>query len=498
MASGKVKGSIAVGVVVLLAGCARGPAVRTGVPPAPSSPAPVTQVAGAPEWTWVDRFGGRGRDAPRAVAIAGGGEVYSVGQLAHARDASERSWSRDVGDAARTLMFLARHAPDGAREWILRFGSSPVDEPRAVAVAPDGTVLVAGLFTGELGFGAASGVEAMKPVGGADAFLLGLDAGGAPRWALQWGGKHADAVRALAVDAAGNVYVAGTFQLTADFDAGDGRTLLTSAGRTDIFVLKLDAERRLAWAQQLGGEHADDVTALTVAADGTVYVGGSSEGPWVGEGSAEDGSGSPEVTPSAFVVALAPDGTRRWRRRFLSDRGIAVAGLAAGADGAIYVGGSFQGTLRSIRGVTVANPAGWDLFLARLDAEAELYWIRDVGADSEQSLTAQALTTTAGGPLLAGWFQGNVDFDPGAGRTPLQAETTAGFLLALDAKGELAWADPPAASGYSQVLAVAAARDGRAAAVGVSQPSTVFRARRSTGSAPGLGKSDVFVAGLRP
>ncbi len=491
-----MRGSIAVWVVVVLAGCARGPAVHTGVPSAPAE----TRVAGVPEWAWVDRFGGRGRDVPRAVAIAAGGEVYSVGQLAHAREAGERSWSEDAaGDAARELMFLARHASDGAREWVLRFGSSPVDEPRAVAVAPDGTVLVAGLFTGELGFGTASGVAALKPVGGADAFLLGIDAGGSPHWALHWGGKHADAARALAVDAAGNVYVAGTFQLTADFDAGPERTVMTSAGRTDVFVLKLDAERRLAWAHQLGGEHVDDVTALAVAADGTVYVGGSSEGPWAGEGSAEeDGSASADVVPSAFLVALAPDGTRRWRRRFVSDRAVSLAGLVASDDGAIYVGGSFQGTLRSIGGVAVANPTGWDLFLARLDASGELLWIRDVGADSETSLTAQALTATAGGPLLAGWFQGDVDFDPGAAHAPLQAETTAGFLLVLDANGVFSGASSPAASGYSQVLAVATARDGRAAAVGVSQPSTVFRARRSTGSAPGLGKSDVFVAGFRP
>lgn len=367
-----------------------------------------------------------------------------------------------------------------------------------MAVAPDGTVLVAGLFTGELGFGAASGREAMKPVGGADAFLLGIDAGGTPRWALHWGGKHADAARALAVDPAGNVYVAGTFQLTADFDPGAGRTLMTSAGRSDVFVLKLDPERRLAWAHQLGGEHADDVTALAVAADGTVYVGGSSEGPWAGEGTEEEGAASADVVPSAFLVALAPDGNRRWRRRFVSDRGVALAGLAASDDGAIYVGGSFQGTLRSAGPVAVANPAGWDLFVSRLDASGELVWIRDVGADSETSLTAQALTQTADGPLLAGWFQGNVDFDPGSGRAPLQAETTAGFLLALDANGALAWADSPTASGYSQVLAAAAGRDGRAAAVGVSQPSTLFRARRFTGNAPELGKSDVFVAGFRP
>jgi hypothetical protein len=478
---------LAIGVLALLA-CSG----RAGPRTTPEQPGPA--AAAGLEWTWADRFGGRGRDAPRAVATAAGGQVYSVGQLAHARDPSERSWS---GNAARELMFLARHGRDGRREWILRFGGSPVDEPRAVAVAPDGTVLVAGLFAGELGFGAPGGLPAIAPVGGADAFLLGIDGSGTPRWALCWGGKYADAARALAVDDGGNVYLAGTFQLTADFDPGAGRALMTSAGRSDVFVLKLDPERRLVWARQLGGEGADEVTALAVAADGTVYLGGATAGRWADEGAEEGGSASADAVPTVFVVALAPDGTRRWRRRFVSDRAVALAGLATGDDGAIYAGGSFQGALRSAGPIALANPAGWDLFVARLAANGELVWMRDVGVDSEQSLTAQALTTTVAGPLLAGWFQGSVDFDPGPASAPLQAETTAGFLLALDADGALSWAGSPAAAGYSQVLAIAAAGDGSAAAVGVGQPGTVFRARRSTGGAPELGKSDAFVLGFR-
>jgi len=420
-------------------------------------------AAAAPTFRWVDRFGGRGRDTPRAVAVTADGWVYSVGQLAHDRRDDERSWT---GEAARERMFLARHAPDGRRDWLLRFGGSPVDEPRALAVAPGGTVVVGGLFTGELAFGTTAAIHPLRSIGSADAFLVGVDAEGAPRWALSWGGKYADAVRAVAVDAAGNLYVAGTFQLTADFDAGDGRTLMTSAGRTDGFVLKLDSARRLLWARRFGESGADDVTGIAVATDGTIYVGGGFEGTT----SQDDRREAPALAGSLAVTALAPDGTPRWERRLDADAGASLAGLATGASGGVYVGGVFQGQLRFAGREALANPASWDVFVARLDASGSLVWARDVGAGTERSLSAGGLAATAAGPLLGGSFQDRVDLGPGPAARALDSESRAPFLLAFDEAGALTWADAPTTSGLAQILAVAAEAGGRAAVLGVGEP----------------------------
>jgi len=481
---------LALGGLLLLPACAGGPRPEAALPDR------VEHIA--PRWTWVDRFGGPGRNAPRAIAMAPGGEVYTVGQLAHGRGEGERSWS---GDAARELMFLARHTPDGRREWLLRWGGSPVDEPRAVAVAPDGTVLIAGLFAGELGFGSSRQLASLHPIGSADAFLIGVGPDAEPRWALSWGGKYADAARALAVDAVGNVYVAGTFQLTGDFDPGAGRAVMTSAGRTDGFVLKLDPARRLLWARRFGGAGADEVTALAVGEDGAVHFGGSTDGRWA-EAAAET-AGFVEGVRQAFVATLAPDGALRWARSLGATRGVSLVGLAVGAGGALYAGGGFQGALRFDGRDLLDDRAGWDVYVARIDDSGALQWVRDVGAETERSLTVEALVATAAGPLLGGSFEGNVDFDPGPGGRPLEASTRAGFLLALDDAGALAWADSAAASGVRHVLAIAAGARGRGAVAGVGQPAredadAAADADREVG---GEGKeedegNDVLVVGL--
>jgi hypothetical protein len=54
-------------------------------------------------------------------------------------------------------------------------------------------------------------------------------------WSKGIGGTSTDAVNAIAMDASGNLYIAGSFSTTVDFGNGG----LVSAGGTDIFVAKV-------------------------------------------------------------------------------------------------------------------------------------------------------------------------------------------------------------------------------------------------------------------
>src|ERR1044071_6341833 len=60
-------------------------------------------------------------------------------------------------------------------------------------------------------------------------------------FAIQLTGQNAEQIADVAADPSGNVYVAGTFSGTADFDPGSGTTALTSLGGTDGFLAKYSA-----------------------------------------------------------------------------------------------------------------------------------------------------------------------------------------------------------------------------------------------------------------
>ena len=59
--------------------------------------------------------------------------------------------------------------------------------------------------------------------------------------------------KSIVLDASGNTFTIGYFSGTVDFDAGAGITELTSAGLSDIFILKLNASGDFVWAKNIGG-----------------------------------------------------------------------------------------------------------------------------------------------------------------------------------------------------------------------------------------------------
>ncbi len=67
-------------------------------------------------------------------------------------------------------------------------------------------------------------------------------------WSQRFGDSDGQSSRAIAVDSAGNVLLAGYFRGTVNFGGDD----LVSAGHTDIFVAKLDAEGNHLRRQRFG------------------------------------------------------------------------------------------------------------------------------------------------------------------------------------------------------------------------------------------------------
>lgn len=234
-----------------------------------------------------------------------------------------------------------------------------------------------------------------------------------------------------------DVIVAGSFQGALEIDtpggAPGGDRPLTSAGDSDVFVARLDAQGRVVWRQRMGGPGAD--RASVVAADaGRIALGlqltASTDPEAIPPPPGADGQPAQPARIDAALIVLHPDGRLAWRHTLHSSRDARISAIALTADNGIAVAGTFAGTVR-VAGRSLTSAGATDVFVARFDAQGAPAWALRLGGPGAD--TAQALAAWSERLIVAGTFDGNVDVGEHL------VESPSAFVLALAGDGAPAW-----------------------------------------------------------
>ncbi len=285
------------------------------------------------------------------------------------------------------------------------------------------------------------------------------------RWAKSMGGISNSEGDAIVTDASGNVFTAGQFYNTADFDPGPAAFTLTAAGAIgwqDIFITKFDANGNFIWAKQLGGTSYEFPKGMTIDASGNLLL----TGYFNGTADFDPGSGvsnliSVGAGTDIFICKLDNDGNFVWADRIGGPSNDQSLAIATDPSGNVYTTGSYFGTVDfdpSAAGTSNLFSSGSiDIFISKLDASGNFVWARKFGGPTVEN--GSAITIDGGGNVIStGSFAGTVDFDPGAGTANL---TSAGsydaYVSKLDANGNFIWAKAMiigTSDGYPQSIGV--------------------------------------------
>ncbi len=231
----------------------------------------------------------------------------------------------------------------------------------------------------------------------------GLD--GRHLWSRIFGNTGLDSGAAVAVDAAGDVLFTGIFQDTVDFGGGP----LASLAGTDIIVAKYSgADGTYLWSRGFGSSTlSDGAAAMGVdVTSGDVVLTGSFRGP-------TDFGGGP-VTAGSYEVFVAKyaggDGAYLWARHFGSATGSGIGeDVAVAADGDIVVTGQLTGTV-DFGGGGLASAGFRDVFVLDLGgSDGRHLWSRRFGGAGYDNGTSVALDAS-GDAVVAGLFTGSVSF----------------------------------------------------------------------------------------
>ncbi len=439
---------------------------------------------------WSRTFGGPEGDAVFSVAMDELGNVYIAGGFqgaAHFGGAGpETSVSAPDGSPSPDA-FVASYAADGTYRWVRAFGSPEVDV--AVDVAWDaeaGQLYVTGATSGAIDFGA--GVPATE------AFLVTLDRAGAYRWHRAFAVSRAVFLGAPTVDGRDGPVVAISFSGTQNFGGDDviatgdadlvvsryaadgshrwdyrtrggasttaengriafledgrvaitgtftgggidlGRGVRPNAGGGDIFALVLQPDGGLSWDYWAGGPGNDGATAMAIDRMGRTILVGSFE-------DTVDFGGGPRTataTSNAFLVRLDPSGVFDAGRTWGSGLTTAID-VATNASDAVFVAGSYSGSVNFGGGLSTAPDAGAG-YLVRFDAmlnhraDETFTWpgYRPGDPDSSCPGCAAQIIGLVVGPAdstaLVGLFDGSIELE---GRAGTSAGGQDGFVVRL-------------------------------------------------------------------
>jgi hypothetical protein len=304
--------------------------------------------------TWAARGGGTSQDVALRVAADALGNVYSTGMF----QVSGSFGATNLVSSGSHDIFVAKHAPSGALQWVRRFGGGGSDWGYSIASDATGNVYVVGQFASQISFGS----QQLSSRGGLDGYLLKLSPGGDILWAKQFGGTGDDHLGGVSLGRSDQLFFCGRFQGDARID---GFTV-TSAGGVDLMCARCDADGNIAWVARFGGTldegQSGRNTALKADRFGNCYLGCNFAGTAAFGTMKFTSKGGTDIA----LLKMDHAGNVLWGVACGSASEDWVQSLALDGSGGLFATGVYT-SAATFGTYTVPNAGNWDAFVLKLN-----------------------------------------------------------------------------------------------------------------------------------
>lgn len=295
------------------------------------------------------------------------------------------------------------------------------------------------------------------------------------------GNSNSSKAAAIAINEAGEAYVAGSTQAT-DFPltpAATGTPFQSSLSnsKSSGFLTRLAADgKSILYSTYLGGTggtatHGDRISALAINAAGQAYVTGTTDSAVFPASGGSAVPAKPAGSRSGFVSSLSADGSTLVFSRIVSGSGNDQPAALALGNSAIVIAGTTSSTdLPAAQGSLNGST---DAFVSQLAADgSSVTYSRYVGGSNDEAGYAVAVDST-GKVWLAGSSKSSSGFADASDSVSKTEGVDSPFLTRLESDGSLS-------AGYTRILGSA----GKATAVAVNHSDAVMVAGQMTASFP--------------
>lgn len=401
------------------------------------------------------------------------------------------------------LAAYASNAQQFQLDWAKSTRGGGYSIGNAIATDKQDNVITTGYYYGVVDFNPGNGNDTLASIDNDnDIYVQKLDSAGTLLWARTMGGSYDDRGQAIVTDNTGNIYIAGYFTGTAEFNTGGSSQSVTAAGNSDAFIAKLSPTGTLQWVKAFGGTDADVINGLAIDRDGNLYV----TGYFYDQCDFDPSAGTTTLISNGgkdiFIAKYSNNGNFVWAKNIGGiDNDYANAITLDTAQNPVATG-QYQNTTDFDPNAGTANliSNGYgDVFIVKLNTSGTLLWAKGIGStdfdDAGRGIAVDKWNNT----ILTGYYRGDVDFDPGAGVANFTWQSYNDiYVLKLTGAGNYLWAKTENSSGWEEGYSLTVDAAGYIYSTGYFDSDLDFDPNNGTTILTNAGYSDVYVQKLDP
>lgn len=324
-------------------------------------------------------------------------------------------------------------------DWGYRIGGNGSEYPNRMIKDDAGNLYITGKFSGTVDFDPGPATSMVTSVKLLDIFVAKYNSSAQLLWVKSMGGMNHEGGSDIALDHDGNIYIAGEFGGTVDFDPGPSIFNYTAITLGDQFLVKLDPDGNFVWAKHFGYSGSHNTTILAISSSDQVIIGGT----FRDSGDFDPSSAVVTLTANGeadvFILALDLDGNFSWARSYGGAEREAINDIEIDNQNNILITGEYLDSVDFDPGPGAQfafAKGGRDVYLLKLNQGGnfeKVFTTGSTGYDSGETMEWDG----DGNLLFFGEFSKTIDIDPGSGITEIKNRNA--FLAKLDPDWNLLW-----------------------------------------------------------
>ncbi|MEJ8756997.1 gliding motility-associated C-terminal domain-containing protein [Pontibacter sp. H259] len=327
-------------------------------------------------------------------------------------------------------------------DWAHHIGSEYTDYVDNHTTDHEGNIIIVGHFGGKVTFGE----QQFTSVGDSDIYIYKASPAGKIIWAKTFSSPNNTGDAGVAVDKAGNIYVAGGYIEELYFE---NRTILDGNDSWNSFVCKLDTDGKLTWVKGISGinsvSEARGFGVLDTNEAGEVAVSVNISGTVALENFTvtTNGNGGNNL----IIAKFSTEGDLEWYNAPVSETNTELRSIKLSNTGQVYITGFYSTNLTLGKDfLNVSTYGHGEIFLAKLDNKGLPVWAKSFNKTEFVNLN----NTGAGIDVdeqtqevyITGNFKGKIQLDNihlTAANTTEENGPGDMFLAKLTAEGTVIW-----------------------------------------------------------